>query len=66
MKIKIWTFIIDGGDGEHHVHIYPTREAGISAENIIDDGESVLFDEYDYPVEINCVTFDTENCEVIS
>ena len=65
MKIRIWKFITDGGDGEHHTSIYASREAGLKAENIEDTGDSVLFDEYNYPIEISSEVLDITDFEVV-
>lgn len=70
MKIKIWTAITDGGDGEHHSHTYKSKQELI--DDLIDgdldsdygDG-GYGFDEYGYVVYFNSEIFDTEGYEVV-
>lgn len=68
MKIKIWTAITDGGDGEHHFHINKSREGlleevDLTEENI--ESEGFGFDEYDYPVTFGFQILDIEGYEIV-
>lgn len=68
MKIRIWTAITDGGDGEHHSHTYKSKQAMIDDLGLtdVDVGTcGMAFDKYDYPVQFSVDIFDTEGYEVV-
>ena len=70
MKIRIWTAITDGGDGEHHSHTYKSKQELVSdlieGELEADYGDSGYgFDEYGYCVNFDSEIFDIEGYEVI-
>lgn len=70
MKIRIWTAVTDGGDGEHHSHQYPSLEAMVEDLKLTDvqvypSGDGRAFDEYDYNVDISTEIFDTTGYEIV-
>lgn len=68
MKIKIWTAITDGGDGEHHSRDYKTKQEMIDDLGLTDVDEGNrgnAFDEYDYNVDFKCRIFDTTGYEIV-
>lgn len=71
MKIRIWTAITDGGDGEHHSHMYKSKQEMIDDLQLViedeyrDGHEGTAFDDYDYFVQWSSGIFDTEGYEVV-
>lgn len=68
MKIKIWSAITDGGDGEHHTHNYKSKQEMIDDLGLTDitgDDWGYAFGEYDYPVKFGIKIFDTTGYEVV-
>lgn len=68
MKIRIWTAITDGGDGEHHSNTYKSKQEMIDDLGLteVDEGMyGTAFDEYDYPVEWSADILDIDGYEVV-
>jgi hypothetical protein len=68
MKIKIWTAITDGGDGEHHSHTYKSKQEMIDDLELTEvdgDDSGTAFDDCDYLVGFSSSIFDTEGYEVV-
>ena len=69
MKIRIWTALTDGGDGEHHSTNHKSKDAMIedlqlkAIEQWGNDG--FAFDKWDYPVNFSVRIFDTDGYEVV-
>lgn len=64
MKIRIYKFITDGGDGEYHCKIFPTENAGVEELGLIDDGGDYL-DEYGYSVTVEDEILDIVDFQVV-
>lgn len=69
MKIRIWTAIVDSGDGEHYACTFRTKEELISDLSITIDfehgNEGGGFDDCGYYVQFSSRVFDTEGYEVV-
>lgn len=69
MKFRVWTAITDGGDGEHHSHQFPTKEAMLEELEfeIEDENEhgGFGFDDCNYPVHFSCSVVDMSDYEVV-
>lgn len=67
MKIKIWTAITDGGDGEHHSHDYKTKQEMVDDLHLthVDEGEwGGAFDKYNYHVDFSTRILDITGYEI--
>jgi hypothetical protein len=69
-KVKIWTAITDGGDGEHHSHTYKSKQEMIDDLELTDvndygNGDGYGMDNYGYMVQFEWTIFDTDGYEVI-
>ena len=60
MKIKVWTRIDDGGDGEHHVYLFSSKAEAVEGLEMDSPDADYGFDEYDDLVQISFTTIDTE------
>lgn len=71
MKIRIWQFIQDNGDGSMSCHLFPSEQAGRKALNLNDEDfqvfEAGTEDEWidERPTEIESTIFNTEGCEEV-
>ncbi len=61
MKIRIWTAVTDGGDGEYHSHQYVSEE-NLRSDLELDDDD---MDQYGYHVDISSSIFDTTGYEIV-
>ena len=60
MKIKVWTRIDDGGDGEHHVSLFSSKSKATEGLELDSPDDDYGFDEYGDLVQISFTTIDTD------
>jgi hypothetical protein len=76
MKVKVWTLIVDNGDGSSSAHQFKNAQEikdhleedadedfSVGLEEITDG--ATIFDQYDYPCEVSVGIFDTDGYEVV-